>query len=705
MRKISLLSLLIVSLTVSAEAATRHQSYFTYDDGGTVVRGAEDDREIDARVNLPVFPGDEVRTTRRGRSEIRLADGTIIALDRMTTVRFRSIRNNYESDDEQTVVELGSGQTIVSVVSESKRDFRLDTDHATYLPARETIFSVDAYSSTNEEVSVHEGSVEVRTPDGSTRLRAGEKAKLDDQGVVDTVDLSRNEVDDFVRWYLRRAERNGRVASRYLDPSIGYASSDLDGYGSWVYVSDFGDWCWRPRVSAGWRPYYYGSWIRSPRGHLVWASDEPWGWAPYHYGRWSYSPGYGWVWLPGLGYSPAWVYWAYGPSYIGWVPAGWYDCYGPYYTWAYRPYARTGYGIGFGFYGHIRLSGIDLRPWTFVNPTVLVSNRIDRAALTTDAIRDRLSRHGDRAAIGGTPIRFTRNDLKDPVTTVGNIARRGIGSGTGKEGSGSSPDMTPFFRRDPGLSTALRDRIARSSRPAEPAAGGSVSNRGGSPQPTPSQSARPRDGGIVRRGLAESPDRRAAQPPRDLVGGSRPAASPEAPERDWRGRVGRGPIAKKDDEAPPSRVEPGEGGRSGSGTSREGGLKRGSDRSEPARESGAPAKPSWRERGSIRRGREPAEVSSGDAPVVRGEGVSRPSGDRPQSDVPRRIIDGIGGVRMTPRETQRERPSRPRSESEAARERAPQPPRERADPPRESPPKEAPKSNDGGSKSSNIKRD
>src|SRR5439155_1396065 len=93
MRKVALtfLSTLAVAIPLHAERG-RDQSYFTYDDGGTIVRQAEDGRETEAHVNLPVYPGDEVITSRRGRAEIRLADGNVIALDRSTDVRFRSIR-------------------------------------------------------------------------------------------------------------------------------------------------------------------------------------------------------------------------------------------------------------------------------------------------------------------------------------------------------------------------------------------------------------------------------------------------------------------------------------------------------------------------------------------------------------------------------------------------------------------------------------
>ncbi len=92
----------------------------------------------------------------------------------------------------------------------------------------------------------------------------------------------------------------------------------LQPYGDWVVVGSYGR-VWRPRVAAGWRPYYYGRWEWTNEGWL-WASDEPWGWAAYHYGRWAYDPYYGWIWVPGYEWSPAWVSWRVSGDVIGWAP-------------------------------------------------------------------------------------------------------------------------------------------------------------------------------------------------------------------------------------------------------------------------------------------------------------------------------------------------------------------------------------------------
>jgi hypothetical protein len=91
-------------------------------------------------------------------------------------------------------------------------------------------------------------------------------------------------------------------------------------YGEWVNTGNYGT-VWRPRVAQGWRPYYYGRWEWTNEGWL-WVSDEPFGWATYHYGRWTYDGNYGWVWVPGYQWAPAWVAWRTSGDVIGWAPLG-----------------------------------------------------------------------------------------------------------------------------------------------------------------------------------------------------------------------------------------------------------------------------------------------------------------------------------------------------------------------------------------------
>jgi hypothetical protein len=90
-------------------------------------------------------------------------------------------------------------------------------------------------------------------------------------------------------------------------------------YGRWVDVHAYGR-CWYPyRVEPGWQPYVEGAWIWTDCG-WYWDSPEPWAWATYRYGRWFYHSYYGWLWMPGVVWGPAWVTWRQGGGYIGWAP-------------------------------------------------------------------------------------------------------------------------------------------------------------------------------------------------------------------------------------------------------------------------------------------------------------------------------------------------------------------------------------------------
>ncbi len=105
--------------------------------------------------------------------------------------------------------------------------------------------------------------------------------------------------------------------------TLSHFQSNLRPHGEWV-LTEYGISAWRPiHVGVGWRPYMVGRWIWSPRG-WYWSSREAWAWATYHYGRWHLDPLYGWVWIPGYEWAPAWVEWRYGDDCVGWAPLGYY---------------------------------------------------------------------------------------------------------------------------------------------------------------------------------------------------------------------------------------------------------------------------------------------------------------------------------------------------------------------------------------------
>lgn len=110
--------------------------------------------------------------------------------------------------------------------------------------------------------------------------------------------------------------------SRENDASSG-GVSEAQSTGKFGFV-----WVWRPNTYYwGWSPYTNGRWEYTDDG-WCWVSDYDWGWACYHYGRWVYDDFYGWIWIPGSYWAPAWVDWCYNDYYVGWYPRGlWYSGY------------------------------------------------------------------------------------------------------------------------------------------------------------------------------------------------------------------------------------------------------------------------------------------------------------------------------------------------------------------------------------------
>jgi hypothetical protein len=108
------------------------------------------------------------------------------------------------------------------------------------------------------------------------------------------------------------------------DISLSYFQNQLAPYGTWVDMPGQGL-CWVPTVQAtvpDWRPYFNaGHWVYTDEG-WSWQSDYPWGEYAFHYGRWFRDARYGWVWVPGYNYGPAWVSWRHAEAegFCGWAP-------------------------------------------------------------------------------------------------------------------------------------------------------------------------------------------------------------------------------------------------------------------------------------------------------------------------------------------------------------------------------------------------
>lgn len=125
------------------------------------------------------------------------------------------------------------------------------------------------------------------------------------------------------------------VQAQNVSVSFQLFYDELSPYGMWVNNPDYG-YVWVPDVGRSFQPYSSdGYWAYTDAG-WTWVSNYPWGWAPFHYGRWYYDNFYGYVWIPGNQWGPAWVNWRHCNGYYGWTPLG--PGYGYGYATSYTAY-------------------------------------------------------------------------------------------------------------------------------------------------------------------------------------------------------------------------------------------------------------------------------------------------------------------------------------------------------------------------------
>jgi hypothetical protein len=363
------------SLAPAASSPSAPFARVRYQEGGVEIRqGGDLPQAVD--VNYPVFAGDRIATDSGQRAELQLPDGTLLRIDRDTAVAF----DDFAAQDGGTsVVSLAVGQLQLVIGNARGGDgLRVDTPSASIYPLDASSLRIDVDPGDMVRVSVSSGRVEVAAEAGSVVLVSGERTAVGPGAAPrDPWRYASGARDNFDAWTLQReiddplAVTTADVGAEYeaLPEEVQPYYGELSGNGNWVYTEDYG-WAFQPSVESDWQPYQDGQWVPSPGGDPVWVGTEPWGWATWRYGSWNFNAGFGgWLWVPGSTWVPANVWWYYGPSYVGWVPVGYWGW--PVYGW---------YG---GYWGS---PWFDTCPWTFVGYNDFWYNPVPRAAVSRDRI-------------------------------------------------------------------------------------------------------------------------------------------------------------------------------------------------------------------------------------------------------------------------------------------------------------------------------
>jgi len=294
-------------------------------EGPTLFRIDREDAGSQATLNWPVSSGAILDTERGSRAEIWLGS-TAFRLASDSRLEFAAV------DDRLATLQLAAGTLAITV---------RDRDQAAGLEVRTPNGSVQFGSPGSYRIDVGSGRTNVATVAGSAYVAGGDRAVTVTPGRTASIDANGATVvygeslhDGFDDWVASRdAATRARTAPQYVSSQMtGY--QDLDSYGDWGTVADYGS-VWYPRaVAADWAPYRYGRWAWVAPWGWTWVDAAPWGFAPFHYGRWVEVRGR-WGWVPGSYaarpvYAPALVAWVGNPGWsvsvnAGSVPAvGWF---------------------------------------------------------------------------------------------------------------------------------------------------------------------------------------------------------------------------------------------------------------------------------------------------------------------------------------------------------------------------------------------
>jgi hypothetical protein len=279
-----------------------------------------------ATLNTPVVTGDRISTGKNSRGEFELDHANILRISDESTANVINLSRT------QIQLQVGQGLVNYDVLRGSEANIEIDTPNVAVHPQMgEGSYRIQVNSNGETIVDVRNGSAEISTSQGSTRVERGKRITV--QGNAESAQYQVSDApgrDDWDKWNNDRDHVITSAESwRHTNPYY-TGSHDLDTYGHWSDVPDYGN-VWFPSTDPGWAPYRDGRWVYEPYYGWTWVSYEPWGWAPYHYGRW-FVYGGNWGWWPGPiygGYRPIWA-----PAYV-----------------SFFGYGGGGWGLSFGFGG------------------------------------------------------------------------------------------------------------------------------------------------------------------------------------------------------------------------------------------------------------------------------------------------------------------------------------------------------------------
>src|SRR5215475_3619777 len=377
-----------------------------------------------AQQNGTVTIGDKIWADKDARVELQAGQASVHVAS-MTALSFLNL------DDNTIQMRIAEGSINFRVRELREGEvYEVDTPNLAFTVREAGAFRIDvSEDGESTRVTVIRGEGEVSAGGQTYPIKPGERGEFNGAQDVRYSISPAPSPDSFDKWAQGRdLKEDNSVSARYVSrDTVGY--SDLDDYGTWDEVPDYGH-VWYPSVvDAGWAPYSYGYWSWVGPWGWTWVDYAPWGYAPFHYGRWAFIGGR-WGWCPGPYYArpywgPAFVGfyggggWGVGFGFgggVGWFPLGWGE---PFHPWYHHSF---GYARNINIYNtHIRNVNFNDRNFgrnfnyayahnvpaaTFTSHNNFVGGcRVNRGEFRATEASLRGARLADNNHIGGSPTR------------------------------------------------------------------------------------------------------------------------------------------------------------------------------------------------------------------------------------------------------------------------------------------------------------
>jgi hypothetical protein len=235
-----------------------------------------------ASLNYPVTSGDRLWTDNGARAEVETGN-IAVRMAEQTDLTATSLTDQ--------LMQLGLAQGVIRISAydiRSGSEIEVDTPNGAVTITQPGSYRIETYpNDARTIVSVNQGQVQVTGNGVNETVGSGQALELN--GTNDQVqvsDVGMPPADSFDQWCAQRDQpyRNARTR-QYVSPyTPGYY--DLDQYGGWQTVAQYGPIWYPSTVPVGWVPYRDGRWVWVEPWGWTWVDAMPWGFAPFHYGRW-----------------------------------------------------------------------------------------------------------------------------------------------------------------------------------------------------------------------------------------------------------------------------------------------------------------------------------------------------------------------------------------------------------------------------------